>query len=144
MTVGEARLSGLLADLALNVKDDNLEETMQFVAQINDLDMLTAEFDLQAILSPNAFYNESAIYAITNLNNVNRREELLMIQQINQLYAIGSREKAIEFLDTIGTKEYLANIELYLVARIYQLCIDFELWDKLTELRDTFNSIQGE
>lgn len=144
MTVAEAKLSGYLADLILCVKEDDLDGTMHVVDAINNQGVLSAEFDFQAILSPNDFYNDSAIYAVTNLNNINRREEFLMIQQINKLYLISDKDKVIEFLNTYGTAEYLSQMELYLVSRLYQLCIDFDLWDKLSELRDIFNSIQGE
>lgn len=143
MTTEEVKLSSLLADLILAVKEDDLDRTKHIVDDINNRGPLTAEFnDFQTILSPNIFYNDSAVYAITNLNNIDRREELVMIQQINRLYLSNNKDQIIEFLENYGTPEKLSTMKLYLVARLYQLCVDYELWDKLEELRDTFNSIK--
>ena len=142
MTIEEVKLSSLLADLILAVKEDDLDRTKRIVNDINNQNPLTLESDFQAILSPNIFYNDSAVYAITNLNNIDRREELIMIQQINRLYLSNNKDQIIEFLENYGTSEKLSTMKLYLVARLYQLCIDYELWDKLEELRDTFNSIK--
>lgn len=142
MTIEEVKLSSLLADLILAVKEDDLDRTKRIVNDINNQNPLTLESDFQAILSPNIFYNDSAVYAITNLNNIDRREELIMIQQINRLYLSNNKDQIIEFLENYGTSEKLSTMKLYLVARLYQLCVDYELWDKLEELRDTFNSIK--
>lgn len=142
MNIEGIKLSSLLADLILAVKENDLERTKHIVDDINNQGLLTSEFDFQAILSPNIFYNDSAIYVVTNLNNINRREELMMIQQINKLYSSSDKNQIIEFLENYGTPENLSKMKLYLVARLYQLCIDYELWDKLEELRDTFNSIK--
>ena len=138
MTIEEIKLSNLLADLILAVKEDNLDRTKHIVDDINNQGSLTPEFDFQAILSPNIFYNDSAVYAVTNLNNINRREEIIMIQQINKLYLSNNKNQVIKFLENYGTLENLSKMKLYLVARLYQLCVDYELWDKLEELRDTF------
>ena len=142
MTIEEVKLSSLLADLILAVKEDDLDRTKHIVNDINNQNPLTLESDFQTILSPNIFYNDSAVYAITNLNNIDRREELIMIQQINRLYLSNNKDQIIEFLENYGTSEKLSTMKLYLVARLYQLCVDYELWDKLEELRDTFNSIK--
>ena len=142
MTIEEVKLSGLLADLVLAVKEDDLDRTKHIVDDINNQGSLTSEFDFQTILSPNIFYNDSAVYAVTNLNNINKREEFIMIQQINRLYLSDNKDQIIEFLENYGTSEKLLTMKLYLVARLYQLCIDYELWSKLEELRNTFNSIK--
>ena len=142
MTIEEVKLSGLLDDLVLAVKEDDLDRTKHIVDDINNQGSLTSEFDFQTILSPNIFYNDSAVYAVTNLNNINKREEFIMIQQINRLYLSDNKDQIIEFLENYGTSEKLLTMKLYLVARLYQLCIDYELWSKLEELRNTFNSIK--
>ena len=142
MTIEEVKLSSLLADLILAVKEDDLDRTKRIVNDVNNQNPLTLESDFQAILSPNIFYNDSAVYAITNLNNIDRREELIMIQQINRLYLSNNKDQIIEFLENYGTSEKLLTMKLYLVARLYQLCIDYELWGKLEKLRNTFNSIK--
>lgn len=143
MTIEEVKLSSLLADLILAIKEDDLDRTKHIVNDINNQNPLTLlESDFQTILSPNIFYNDSAVYAVTNLNNINSREEFLTIQQINRLYLSNDKGPVIEFLENYGTPEKLSTMKLYLVARLYQLCVDYELWDKLEELRDTFNSIK--
>ena len=143
MTIEEVKLSSLLADLILAVKEDDLDRTKHIVNDINNQNPLTLlESDFQTILSPNIFYNDSAVYAVTNLNNINKREEFIMIQQINRLYLSNNKDQIIEFLENYGTPEKLSTMKLYLVARLYQLCIDYELWSKLEELRNTFNSIK--
>lgn len=143
MTIEEVKLSSLLADLILAIKEDDLDRTKHIVNDINNQNSLTLlESDFQTILSPNVFYNDSAVYAVANLNNINSREEFLTIQQINRLYLSNDKGPVIEFLENYGTPEKLSTMKLYLVARLYQLCVDYELWDKLEELRDTFNSIK--
>lgn len=143
MTIEEVKLSSLLADLILAIKEDDLDRTKRIVNDINNQNPLTLlESDFQTILSPNIFYNDSAVYAVANLNNINSREEFLTIQQINRLYLSNDKGPVIEFLENYGTPEKLSTMKLYLVARLYQLCVDYELWDKLEELRDTFNSIK--
>lgn len=143
MTIEEVKLSSLLADLILAIKEDDLDRTKHIVNDINNQNPQTLlESDFQTILSPNVFYNDSAVYAVTNLNNINSREEFLTIQQINRLYLSNDKGPVIEFLENYGTPEKLSTMKLYLVARLYQLCVDYELWDKLEELRDTFNSIK--
>lgn len=143
MTTEEVKLSSLLADLILAIKEDDLDRTKHIVNDINNQNPQTLlESDFQTVLSPNIFYNDSAIYAVTNLNNINSREEFLTIQQINRLYLSNDKGPVIEFLENYGTPEKLSTMKLYLVARLYQLCVDYELWDKLEELRDTFNSIK--
>lgn len=143
MTIEEVKLSSLLADLILAIKEDDLDRTKQIVNDINNQNPVTLlESDFQTILSPNVFYNDSAVYAVANLNNINSREEFLTIQQINRLYLSNDKGPVIEFLENYGTPEKLSTMKLYLVARLYQLCVDYELWDKLEELRDTFNSIK--
>lgn len=143
MTTEEVKLSSLLADLILAIKEDDLDRTKHIVNDINNQNPQTLlESDFQTVLSPNIFYNDSAIYAVTNLNNINSREEFLTIQQINRLYLSNNKGPVIEFLENYGTPEKLSTMKLYLVARLYQLCVDYELWDKLEELRDTFNSIK--
>ena len=143
MTIEEVKLSSLLADLILAIKEDDLDRTKHIVNDINNQNPVTLlESDFQTILSPNVFYNDSAVYAVTNLNNINSREEFLTIQQINRLYLSNDKGPVIEFLENYGTPEKLSTMKLYLVARLYQLCVDYELWDKLEELRDTFNSIK--
>lgn len=142
MNVAQAKLSGYLADLVLSVKRNDLEATKSIVDQINSIQVLTSEFDFQTILSPNTFYNDSAVYAVTNLNNIGRRNDMLFIQKIKRLYAAGDSDKVLEFLAEINNIEYLSQLELYLVSRLYQLCIDFELWDELSTLRESFNAIE--
>lgn len=145
MTIEEVKLSSLLADLILAIKEDDLDRTKHIVNDINNQNPLTLESnfrDFQTILSPNIFYNDSAVYAVTNLNNIDSREEFLTIQQINRLYLSNDKGPVIEFLENYGTPEKLSTMKLYLVARLYQLCVDYELWDKLEKLRDTFNSIK--
>lgn len=143
MTIEEVKLSSLLADLILAIKEDDLDRTKHIVNDINNQNPVTLlESDFQTILSPNVFYNDSAVYAVANLNNINSREEFLTIQQINRLYLSNDKGPVIEFLENYGTPEKLSTMKLYLVARLYQLCVDYELWDKLEELRDTFNSIK--
>ena len=142
MTIEEVKLSSLLADLVLAVKEDDLDRTKRIVDDINNQGSLASEFDFQTILSPNIFYNDSAVYAVTNLNNINKREEFIMIQQISRLYLSDNKDQIIEFLENYGTAEKVLTMKLYLVARLYQLCIDYELWGKLEELRNTFNSIK--
>lgn len=143
MTTEEVKLSSLLADLILAIKEDDLDRTKHIVNDINNQNPQTLlESDFQTILSPNVFYNDSAVYAVANLNNINSREEFLTIQQINRLYLSNDKGPVIEFLENYGTPEKLSTMKLYLVARLYQLCVDYELWDKLEELRDTFNSIK--
>ena len=143
MTIEEVKLSSLLADLILAIKEDDLDRTKHIVNDINNQNPLTLlESDFQTILSPNVFYNDSAVYAVANLNNINSREEFLTIQQINRLYLSNDKGPVIEFLENYGTPEKLSTMKLYLVARLYQLCVDYELWDKLEELRNTFNSIK--
>ena len=144
MNANQMKVSAFLAELVLAVKDANMAKTVELVNQMNELDVLTTEFDLQAVLSPNIFYNDCAVYAITNLNNVGRREEMLLIQRINQLYSTENKEDIDAFLDEFGTVEQLKELEMYQISRLYQLCIDFELWDDLAELRDIFNSVKGE
>ena len=143
MTIEEVKLSSLLADLILAIKEDDLDRTKHIVNDINNQNPVTLlESDFQTILSPNVFYNDSAVYAAANLNNINNREEFLTIQQINRLYLSNDKGPVIEFLENYGTPEKLSAMKLYLVARLYQLCVDYELWDKLEELRYTFNSIK--
>lgn len=143
MTIEEVKLSSLLADLILAIKEDDLDRTKHIVNDINNQNPLTLlESDFQTILSPNVFYNDSAVYAVANLNNINSREEFLTIQQINRLYLSNDKGPVIEFLENYGTPEKLSTMKLYLVARLYQLCVDYELWDKLEELRNIFNSIK--
>lgn len=142
MNVAQAKLSGYLADLVLSVKRNDLEATKNIVDQINSIQVLTSEFDFQTILSPNTFYNDSAVYAVTNLNNIGRRNDMLFIQKIKRLYAAGDSDKVLEFLAEINNSECLSQLELYLVSRLYQLCIDFELWDELSTLREGFNAIE--
>jgi hypothetical protein len=67
---------------------------------------------------------------------------MLFIQKIKRLYAAGDSDKVLEFLAEINNIEYLSQLELYLVSRLYQLCIDFELWDELSTLRESFNAIE--
>ena len=143
MTTEEVKLSSLLADLILAIKEDDLDRTKHIVNDINNQNPQTLlESDFQTILSPNVFYNDSAIYAVTNLNNINSSEEFLTIQQINRLYLSNDKGPVIEFLENYGTPEKLSTMKLYLVTRLYQLCVDYELWDKLEELRNIFNSIK--
>ena len=80
MTIEEVKLSSLLADLILAIKEDDLDRTKHIVNDINNQNPVTLlESDFQTILSPNAFYNDSAVYAVANLNNINSREEFLTI-----------------------------------------------------------------
>lgn len=144
MTNNELKTSQLLAELILAIQDNSIEKTKDLVAQINELDVLTAEFPYRTFLAPHKITNESAIYAATNLTNVSNKDELLWEYRIRQVSITGDREKIRNFINEYMTVENIGTLKLYQVSGLFGLCIDYQMFDMLDKLRGVFNEANSQ
>ena len=69
MNLNELKASGLLAQLIIAIEGNKVAEVEELVNQLNELDVLSADFPYATFLNPNKITNTAAIYAAANLTN---------------------------------------------------------------------------